>query len=131
MQKNKKRYSDFTKEEKRKYHCEAVKRYNLKNKNKIKQKNKIYRHKWYLKNKDYHKKYLKKNPDEIIKLKCRWEYGNLVKLGKIKRRPCIICGNKKTDGHHEDYTKPKEVIWLCRLHHNQYHLGKLIINKNL
>lgn len=36
--------------------------------------------------------------------------------GKLARTPCF-CGNEKVDGHHPDYSKPLEVIWLCRKHH--------------
>jgi len=27
-------------------------------------------------------------------------------------------------GHHEDYSKPFEVIWLCRFHHKERHRKK-------
>ncbi len=36
-------------------------------------------------------------------------------------QPCEECGNAKTDAHHEDYTKPLEVRWLCRKHHRLLH----------
>ena len=41
--------------------------------------------------------------------------------GDLRRRPCERCGDQNTDGHHENYGKPLEVIWLCRLHHRQRH----------
>jgi hypothetical protein len=44
-----------------------------------------------------------------------------VKIGKLKRKPCVICGNKKVEGHHEDYNKPFEVLWLCKKHHLARH----------
>lgn len=44
-----------------------------------------------------------------------------IKRGKVKKKPCIICGNEKSEGHHKDYTKPLEVIWLCRAHHMRMH----------
>ena len=44
-----------------------------------------------------------------------------IRAGKIKKDICIICGNSKVHGHHPDYTKPLEVIWLCPLHHKQLH----------
>lgn len=40
-----------------------------------------------------------------------------IRAGKITRKPCEICSNHKTDAHHDDYSKPLEVIWLCRKHH--------------
>jgi len=44
-----------------------------------------------------------------------------VKKGNVTKLPCQICGKEKVDGHHEDYSKPKEVIWLCRAHHREIH----------
>jgi hypothetical protein len=51
----------------------------------------------------------------------RYQLGNAIKLGKILRKPCERCGSPKSDGHHEDYGKPLEVMWLCRKHHAQRH----------
>jgi hypothetical protein len=44
-----------------------------------------------------------------------------IRRGELKREPCVKCGKPKTEGHHEDYAKPLEVIWLCRLHHSWVH----------
>src|SRR3990167_2067628 len=44
-----------------------------------------------------------------------------IKYGKLKREPCKVCGEERTDGHHEDYSKPLEVIWVCRQHHKDLH----------
>lgn len=43
-----------------------------------------------------------------------------VKKGKIKKEPCRVCG-APAQAHHEDHTKPLEVIWLCRAHHLELH----------
>jgi hypothetical protein len=43
------------------------------------------------------------------------------RTGRIRERPCEICGALPTDGHHEDYSKPLEVRWLCQKHHKQLH----------
>jgi hypothetical protein len=49
-----------------------------------------------------------------------------IKAGKIKRLPCEKCGNEKSQGHHQDYSKPLEVIWLCDLHHKKAH-NRLVV----
>lgn len=39
-----------------------------------------------------------------------------VKTGKLFRKPCW-CGAIKVEAHHFDYSKPLEVEWVCRPHH--------------
>ena len=41
--------------------------------------------------------------------------------GSIQRLPCEKCGREPSDAHHDDYTKPLAVRWLCRFHHLQHH----------
>jgi hypothetical protein len=42
---------------------------------------------------------------------------NAIRDGKLVRKPCEVCGNEKSQAHHEDYSKPLEVVWLCKPHH--------------
>lgn len=44
-----------------------------------------------------------------------------IRNGELTRDPCIRCGTKKTEGHHEDYDKPLDVMWLCTPCHKQRH----------
>lgn len=46
---------------------------------------------------------------------------NAVRIGYLVRQPCEVCGNLTVDAHHDDYSKPLEVRWLCRTHHGQLH----------
>ena len=39
----------------------------------------------------------------------------------MKRLPCEVCGERKTHAHHDDYSKPLEVKWLCKKHHDEHH----------
>lgn len=44
-----------------------------------------------------------------------------IALGRMVRGLCRDCGSPKTHGHHFDYNKPLEVIWLCGAHHRKEH----------
>ena len=46
-----------------------------------------------------------------------------VKRGKVQKGQCEVCGCERAEAHHEDYTKPLEVHWLCRDHHLELHLA--------
>jgi hypothetical protein len=48
--------------------------------------------------------------------------GNAVRYKKITKKQCQICGNAKVQAHHEDYSKPLDVTWLCVRHHNDRHI---------
>jgi hypothetical protein len=45
---------------------------------------------------------------------------NAFKTGKLTKEPCEMCGGD-AEAHHEDYDKPLEVRWLCRVHHKELH----------
>ena len=60
-------------------------------------------------------------PSEIPKELARWRLQTHVKRGKIKKLPCQTCGNPKSQGHHPDYSKPLDVLWLCSTHHMLQH----------
>lgn len=44
-----------------------------------------------------------------------------IRLGRIKKQPCIICKKKKAEAHHNDYRKPFALVWLCKPHHDAWH----------
>jgi hypothetical protein len=44
-----------------------------------------------------------------------------IKSGKLSRLSCEVCGNPKTHAHHDDYSKPLAVRWLCTKHHGLTH----------
>lgn len=56
-----------------------------------------------------------------IKANVRVKLREAVKAGKVKKLPCRVCGDVKSEGHHEDYSKPFDVIWLCKVHHAEVH----------
>jgi hypothetical protein len=58
------------------------------------------------------KKWRDNNPEKI---KAQRMIYVLVRNGTLKREKCF-CG-KKGEAHHEDYSKPLEIKWLCKKHH--------------
>jgi ribosomal protein S27AE len=52
--------------------------------------------------------------------------GNAVLDGRLKRQPCEVCGAEKVEAHHDDYSKPLDVRWLCFKHHREVHGQKVL-----
>lgn len=61
----------------------------------------------------------KKHPE---RRKAREAAGNAIRDGRLKVCPCERCGYAVgVHAHHEDYSKPLEVTWLCRPCHGARH----------
>ena len=60
----------------------------------------------------------KRNP---IKRKAQYTAGNALRAGLIVRKPCEVCGKEKAHAHHDDYSRPLDVRWLCTTHHAEWH----------
>ena len=45
---------------------------------------------------------------------------NAIRDGKLEKKDCEVCGYP-AHAHHEDYSKPLEVVWLCHKHHMERH----------
>jgi len=72
----------------------------------------------------YHAK--KEAPDFMVKKLARNTLNKYVSIGKVDKLPCEVCGIEKTEAHHDDYTKPLDVRWLCRKHHVEHHKNEKI-----
>ena len=46
-----------------------------------------------------------------------------LRKGTLKKSICEVCGVKKVEAHHSNYSKPLDVIWLCTFHHNKFGKG--------
>lgn len=63
---------------------------------------------------NYAKSWQARNPE---KRKAHGIVNNAIRDGKLLKGVCEVCGSEKVDAHHDDYSKPLEVRWLCRKHH--------------
>ncbi len=68
------------------------------------------------------KKYKRKPISAAERKAIYGEYMSAIQLGKIIPQPCQVCGKEKAQGHHEDYSKPLDVVWLCSRHHADRHI---------
>lgn len=116
--------------------------------NKCKECNKKDVQKNYRSNIEYYKEYDKKRPRRIgpiergKKMRAFWELSrdikrqatriasNAIRDGRLIPGPCRVCGTtERIEAHHNDYTKPLEVDWLCVRHHMEIH-GKVMRKEN-
>lgn len=58
------------------------------------------------------------NPE---KYKAHVVVGNALRDGKLKKGKCRGCGSLDVHAHHEDYSRPLEVVWLCDSCHKNRH----------
>ena len=82
---------------------------------------------------EYNKRWRERNREKFNRLTREWKARNKEKVrahrkvnkallyGRLEKKPCEICGELKVEAHHEDYSKPLEVVWLCRKHHVERH----------
>jgi hypothetical protein len=52
-----------------------------------------------------------------VRAKAHNAINHAISNGTLKKKPCAICEGLEVEAHHIDYSKPFEVIWLCRNHH--------------
>lgn len=65
----------------------------------------------------YQKDRRARNPE---KYKARTAVSNALRDGRLQRCPCEVCGTSdRVQAHHDDYSKPLEVRWLCFKHHRE------------
>lgn len=64
-----------------------------------------------------------------IKRACHVIVGNAIRDGKLIKKPCEVCGAEEVHAHHDDYSQPLRVRWLCPKHHKLHHQIEAIMQK--
>lgn len=54
-----------------------------------------------------HRRQVERNP---VKTAARTASGNAIRNGRLLRQPCEVCGKGKAQAHHDDYSKPLDVL---------------------
>ena len=63
--------------------------------------------------------------DKALRIAARNYLQCMLKKGLVQRQDCEVCGSKENiEGHHDDYTKPLDVRWLCKTHHVEHHFNE-------
>lgn len=86
---------------------------------------------------EFTKKWRSENPERWLEIQRKWQKENSDKLRchqklryavqngyVLKSTICQFCGATDTpiEGHHQDYSKPLEVMWLCDPCHKRLHV---------
>lgn len=94
-------------------------RYNQRNREKVNEVTKLWQRNNVEKVKETTRRYREKYPE---KRRAQNAVNNAILAGKLTRKPCEICGStNKIHGHHEDYSRLLDVVWLCPVHHRARH----------
>lgn len=71
------------------------------------------------------------SPLQRTKANARSYLNVYIHRGKIVPQPCEVCSTTiNVQAHHDDYSKPLEVRWLCPLHHLELHKYKKELPNN-
>lgn len=65
-----------------------------------------------------HSKWSKRNPEKAA---AHSLVHRAIKDGRLIKQPCEICHSVSVEAHHDDYSQPLSIRWLCKKHHEQQH----------
>lgn len=63
-------------------------------------------------------KYRDENPEKI---QAHMAVSVAIRNKTLIKKPCEVCGKVKAHAHHDDYSRPLDVRWLCPKHHKEWH----------
>jgi hypothetical protein len=79
---------------------------------------------------EQYQRFYAKHRDRVLADRKRWRQANqekkrahtavrdALRSGRLNKQPCEVCGSR-AEAHHEDYSKPLDVRWLCSKHHHR------------
>lgn len=73
---------------------------------------------------DKHLAEYRKTPRSKMRRSAGRAISNAIRDGKLTRQPCEVrkCKEPFAEAHHDDYSKPLDVRWLCKKHHTEHHV---------
>lgn len=63
----------------------------------------------------------RESEEERMKVAARRALYYAIEKGRMQKGHCEVCGAIKVEAHHDDYSKPLDVRWLCNRHHIEVH----------
>ncbi len=108
--------------------AEYARKYNREHAEQVAQYGRSYRSSHLEEKRVYDKKYRKANPEKrrapvYVHRACK--SGELVRAEICSRPSCT--NTERIEAHHEDYSKPLDVEWLCESCHKKHHNPKLVV----
>jgi hypothetical protein len=67
------------------------------------------------------KKYSELSSEQKMKSNARSYLHSYIKRNKVQKSFCFKCDAPIAEAHHNDYSKPLEIVWLCRKCHLEHH----------
>src|SRR6187401_588540 len=53
--------------------------------------------------------------------------GNAIRDGRLAQKPCEMCGEAKSQAHHENYARPLDVRWMCFKCHREHGHAQVVV----
>jgi hypothetical protein len=72
---------------------------------------------------EYLRGHRSRNPQKAF---ARSAVSNAIRDGRLVKGACEVCGDPNTQAHHDDYSRPLDVRWLCFKHHREEEHGQVV-----
>lgn len=69
------------------------------------------------------------DPERRPRVMARVKARRAIRTGRLVRQPCEVCGVAKVEAHHDDYSQPLSVRWLCPTHHREHHAAERALRR--